>query len=182
MIEEKGYPPTLSEISEHFHFSSPTAALSHLQALKNKGYIERIRHVSRGIRLLSQGAARSVPILGQIVAGRPLLAEENIEGQIHVDYEFCSTADSVFALKVQGDSMVEDGIFEGDYILVRCQPTAIDGEIVVAMVQGETTVKRFYQKGNQIELRPANPDYDPIVANAEDVQILGKVIGLVRKY
>lgn len=126
---------------------------------------------------------REVPVLGRVPAGKPLLAEENIEGFLSVGREMAPGKD-VFALKVKGDSMIEDGILDGDYVIIRHQETAENGDIVCALIDGEATLKKFYKKGNTITLRPANKDYSPIVVSREHpggFRILGKAIGLTRK-
>ena len=127
--------------------------------------------------------SREVPVLGRVPAGKPLLAEENIEGFVSVAREMASGKE-VFALEVKGDSMVEDGIRDGDYVIIRKQGTAENGDIVCALIAGEATLKRFYKKGKAVTLRPANKDYSPIVVSQEEpggFRILGKAIGLTRR-
>lgn len=128
--------------------------------------------------------AREVPVLGKVPAGKPLLAEENIEGFLSVAREM-APGKEVFALKVKGDSMIEDGILDGDYVIIRRQETAENGDVVCAVMDGEATLKRFYKKGNIINLRPANKNYSPIVVSQEKpggFRILGKLMGLTRKF
>ena len=165
----------------------------HLDALVRKGYIQRSRN-ARGIRLLREGAPREqlapvtplptlIPVVGRIAAGAPLLAEQHIEERLAVDPRFVP-GPGCFAVRVHGDSMINAGISDGDYIMVRPQADADNGQIVAVLIEGEATVKRFYrEKGGRIRLQPENPAVDPIFLNPRDqsVRILGKVVGLFRK-
>lgn len=193
-IADFGYPPTLREIGSALDINSTNAVNDHLKALERKGAIWRDRSRSRGISLTDRsrkkgerpdsfGGAFEVPILGRIAAGVPLLAEENVEGSVALDPMFQSSSAPVFALKVVGDSMIEDGIIEDDLIIVRAQSTARQGETVVALVDGEATVKRFYREEDRIRLQPANRDMEPIFILAEEGRetlIQGIVVGVMR--
>ena len=183
-IQKKGFPPTIREIGERFRIASTNGVRAILFALTQKGYIKREPLVSRGIELLSQTRPSfvAVPTLGRIAAGLPILAVENIEGTIAVDRSFLTGGD-IFSLKVAGDSMKDSGIFDGDYVLARMQPTAENGDIVVAVIGEEATVKRYSPGKNRIKLEPANPLFEPIVVDKKspDFRIAGKVIGLLRK-
>ena len=183
-VREKGYAPSIHEIGQRFKIASTNGVSDHLKALERKGYIRRIGN--RAMDILSpQGrpllsGAREVPILGRIRAGTPLLAEENIEGFLAVAHEIARGRE-LFALKVKGDSMAEDGILEGDCVIIRRQETADNGEIIAALIGAEATLKRFYRKGDTVALKPSNKNYAPIVLSRGEFRILGKVVGLVRK-
>jgi repressor LexA len=176
-IRGKGHPPTIREIGRSFGFRSTGTVRDHLRALERKGYLRTMRGKSRG--LLPQQWLRALPIIGRVPAGGPLLAEENVEGTLDLSREF--GGEKVFALKVHGDSMVEAGICEGDLVVVRAQDHAEAGEIVVALVDGEATVKRFARRAGKPWLQPANPRYEPIAVGG-DTKILGRVIGVIRSY
>ncbi len=187
-VREKGYAPSIQEIGSKFRIASTNGIFRHLKALEKKGYIRRVG--KRALEIVSaQGRpvlpdVREVPVLGRVPAGKPLLAEENIEGFVPVARQMAPGGEA-FALKVKGDSMIEDGILDGDYVIVRRQQTAENGDIVCALIGSETTLKRFYKKGKAITLRPANNNYSPIVISQEEpgaFRILGKAIGLTRKF
>jgi len=193
-IEQYGYPPSIPEIQEKFSFKSPNAVSDHLEALERKGYIARRPHKSRGIEVLIQskpekdenlngGNVAEVPIVGRVSAGTPILAEENLEGTLFVDRSLVRDPKGVFALRVQGESMVKAGILDGDFVLIKQQPAAEQGEIVVALIEDEATVKRFYKDKNKIKLKPENDTMKPIVVDSKggSVRILGKVVGVIRK-
>lgn len=192
MIENKGLPPTIREIGEKFKIASTNGVRAILSALSRKGYIRRKPLVSRGIELIKKaklqfdfgkgGAFVAVPLVGRISAGLPLLAVENIEGSIAVDKSFLPGGD-VFSLKVVGDSMKDEGIFDGDYVLARAQSTAEKGDIVVAVIGEEATVKTYVPQKNRVKLEPANPNYKPIIVEQKspNFRIAGKVIGLLRR-
>ena len=184
MIQKKGFPPTIREIGEKFNITSTNGVRAILSALDKKGYIKRKPLVSRGIEVLAQTRPSfvAVPLLGRIAAGLPILAVENIEGTIAVDSSFVTGGD-IFSLKVVGDSMKESGIFDGDYVLARMQPSAEKGDIVVAVIGEEATVKRYSPEKNRIRLEPANPVFEPIIVDKKspDFRIAGTVIGLLRK-
>lgn len=184
-IREKGYAPSILEIGAKFKIASTHGVFRHLQALQKKGYIRRVG--KRAIELLTPLGrplfpdARELPILGRIAAGKPLLAEENIEGFLAVPYEI-ARGKELFALKVKGDSMIEEGILEGDCVIVKRQESAENGEIIAALIGAEATLKRFYRKGDTVTLKPSNKNYDPVVLHRGEFRILGKVVGLVRKF
>lgn len=187
-LSECGYPPTLREIGEHMGIRSTNGVNDHLKALERKGYLVREELKSRALRPveLDRHKKTEVPILGRVAAGQPILASENIVDRVVVDRFFIGAASGrdVFGLVVQGESMIEDGIFDGDYIFVRKQPTAERGEIVVVMIDGEATVKRIYPEGDRVRLQPANESMQPIYVSHDDfrsVDILGKVIGVYRR-
>jgi|SRR5581483_7112098 len=179
MIQRRGYPPSLREIAEHFDIAGVRAVEKHILALERKGYLRKGAG-ARALELVGHGQGRSVPILGKVAAGEPILAQENLLGSLMVDPSL-SPRDAYF-LKVKGESMRGAGILEGDLVLVKPQPDADSGEIVVAMVEGEATVKRLIKKKRQYILMPENPDFDPIVLTEKDstFQILGKVISVIR--
>jgi repressor LexA len=181
-IKDVGYPPTVRDIARDFKMSSK-GAYDHLVAIEKKGYVRRDPTKPRAIELLdfiqrdSQDSVISIPVVGRVAAGEPLLATQNIERTISVSSDMIRTEDP-FALRVKGDSMIGAGILEDDYVIVRQQQSAEQGDIVVALIGEEATVKRFYKESKHIRLQPENPSMSPIIV--EDVTILGKVIGLFR--
>jgi len=181
--ERAGYPPTVREIGGAFDMSEK-GAFDHLKAIEKKGYIRRDPRKPRAIEILDFVAARhrqeiaEIPIVGRIAAGEPLLAEQNIEGTLPLPRQMVGEGNA-FALRVKGDSMINAGIFNGDYVVVKGQSAAEQGDIVVALLNDEATVKRFYLEDDSIRLQPENPSMPPIVT--KDVVILGKVIGLFRR-
>src|SRR4051812_19825063 len=191
-IAARGYPPTLREIGTHFGIRSTNGVNDHLRALEKKGYLQREDLKSRALRpVTALGKPREpasevvdVPLLGRVAAGVPLLAVENVNETVRVDRFFIGQTREVFALRVKGDSMIEDGIFDGDYIFVRKQFQANKGETVVAMIEGEATVKRYYPEGDVIRFHPANAAMQPIFVRKRDfksVNLLGIVIGVYRR-
>lgn len=188
-LSSRGYPPTLREIGEHMGIRSTNGVNDHLKALERKGYLVREELKSRALRPVDMRAEREdveVEIIGRVAAGQPILAQENIIDRVVVDRYFLGAvkAKDVFGLVVRGDSMIEDGIFDGDYIFVRKQSTADTGEIVVVIIDGEATCKRFYPEGDRIRLQPANPAMEPIYVRRSDfraVDILGRVVGVYRR-
>lgn len=183
-IRDNGMPPTIDEIGRRFNISSTNGVNDHLVALVRKGYIERSSK-ARSIRVTEKGAAglygagaTMVPLVGRIAAGFPILAEENIEDIIPVSPAL--GLDEGYSLRVQGDSMIEDGILDGDIIIVDPKRRPRKGDIVVALVGDEATVKRFYPQGETLELRPANAAMQSLMVPARDVQIQGVVVGLQR--
>jgi repressor LexA len=192
MIENKGFPPTIREIGGKFKISSTNGVRAILSALIRKGYIRRKPLVSRGIELVRKarilfdfsrtGSYVTVPVLGRIAAGLPTLAVENVEGSIAVDKSFLPGGD-VFSLQVQGESMRDSGIFDGDWVLARVQSVAERGDIVVAVIGEEATVKKYVPLRNRVKLEPANRAFKPILLDksSEEFRIAGKVIGLLRK-
>jgi repressor LexA len=184
-IAHRGYPPTMREIGEHMGISSTNGVNDHLKALERKGHLVRDDMKSRALRPVSgSGQVIEVPLVGRVAAGEPVLAVENIEDTVRVDRFFIGPSREVFALRVTGDSMIEDGIFDGDYIFVRKQIAAERGDIVVAIIEGEATVKRFYPEGDRIRFQPANASMKPIVVHRSQfrsVDIIGVVVGVFRK-
>jgi repressor LexA len=176
-IRRKGHPPTFREIGRAFRFRSTGTVRDHLRAIEAKGWLRKARGKSRS--LFPENLWRAVPVLGRVPAGGPLLAEENIEGTLDLSEEF--RGEKVFALKVRGDSMQEAGIHDGDLVVVRAQDHAEPEQIVVALVEGEATVKRLARRNGRLQLQPANPRYQPIPIEG-DTRILGKVIGVIRSY
>lgn len=176
-IRSKGHPPTIREIGAAFRFRSTGTVRDHVKALETKGYLRTAQGKSRGI--FPKDIWPAFPILGRVTAGTPLLAEENIEGMFDLTSEF--SGQKVFALKVRGDSMEEAGIHDGDLVVVRSQEQAEPEEIVVALIEGETTVKRLVRRGEKFELHPANKRYTPIPVGPS-TKVLGKVIGVIRSY
>jgi len=184
-IRKRGYPPTLREIGSHFGIRSTNGVNDHLRALEKKGFLHREDLKSRALRpLVSEEEMIDVPVLGRVAAGQPLLAVQNYEDTVKVDRFFIGQSREVFALRVKGDSMIEAGIFDGDYVFIRKQLQATPGEIVVAMIGDEATVKRYYPEGDTIRFQPANSAMAPIIVRRRDfrsVNLLGVVIGVYRK-
>jgi len=184
-IGKRGYPPTLREIGSHFGIKSTNGVNDHLRALEKKGYLHREDLKSRALRpIVSTGQTIEVPILGKVAAGQPLLATRNYDDTVKVDRFFIGQNREVFALRVKGESMIEDGIFDGDYVFVKKQLQANPGETVVVMIEDEATVKRYYPEGETIRFQPANASMQPILVRKRDfksVNILGIVIGVYRK-
>ena len=185
-VREKGYPPSVREICEAVGLKSTSTVHGHLARLEKKGYIRRDKTKPRAIEILEGVSENSspreyvnVPIIGNITAGLPVLAVENIEDTFPVPVEYVHD-DDVFMLKVKGESMIEAGIYDKDLILVRQQNTAQNGDIVVALIEEYATVKRFFKEENYIRLQPENQAMSPILVR--DVTVLGKVIGLFRKF
>ena len=188
-LEKRRIPPTVREIQEHFRFESTNAVTEHLASLERKGYLKRRAGISRGIELASKSASfhpgiAAVPLVGEIAAGTPILAEENIEGFLHLDKTLIR-GDGHFLLKVRGDSMKGAGIFDKDFVLVKKESRAETGHIVAAYLNGEATVKHFWSRRGAVELRAANPAYSPIRITKEkhpDFQILGRVRAVLRVF
>jgi len=179
---EHGYPPSVREIGERVGLSSSSTIHAHLKALERRGLISRDPTKPRALRPGSAPPAPEtvvLPVLGRVAAGVPITAQEDIEGEFVLPSEFAPRASDAFMLRVQGDSMVEAAILDGDLILVRPQRTAENGEIVVAMLDGEATVKRFYREAGRIRLQPENRAMTPIYAS--DVEIVGRVEAVVRR-
>ena len=189
MVGSKGRPPSIREIGEHFKIHSTNGVRAVLEALERKGYIRRDRYTSRGIELLKEafdtalsGRYREVFWVGNVAAGTPVWAEQNIQGSFLLDREFIP-GEEVFSLRVNGNSMIDAGIYDGDYVLVRRQETASPGDVVVAQIGDEATVKRFYPERRRVRLEAANPEYGPIIVERDTpgFNIAGKVIGLLRR-
>lgn len=186
-IRRQGFPPTVRDICEAVGLSSSSTVHAHLSALEAKGLIRRDPSKPRALEVLDRdippmpaaaGNVVELPVIGAVAAGTPILATENIETTIPLPTEVVRD-DSTFVLRVKGESMIGAGIFDGDYVVVRQQPTASNGEIVVAMLEDEATVKRFFRESDRIRLQPENPDMDPIYAR--DVTVLGKVVAVFRR-
>ena len=186
-VRERGYPPSVREIGEAVGLASSSTVHGHLDRLEKKGLIRRDPTKPRAIEILDDDSranfalsVRQVPLVGKVTAGTPITATENIEDYFPLPVHLVGDQE-VFMLSVQGDSMIEAGIFDGDYVIVRQQPTANNGDIVVAMTgDGEATVKTFYKERDHIRLQPENSSMEPI--RLTDVTILGKVIGLIRRF
>jgi repressor LexA len=188
-IREHDRSPTIREIGEEIGISSTNGVRYHLSILEKLGYIRRNKGISRGIEwrehhIKTEGrGVIEIPLVGQVAAGRPILAVENIEGVLAVD-EMLARSKECFALRVSGDSMRDAGILNGDVVVVSPGPSARNGDIVVALLDDEATVKTYVSQKGQVVLRPENPDYDDIVLDGrgDDVRVLGKVVGLMRKF
>jgi repressor LexA len=207
-VVDQGYPPTIREIGEHFGIRSTNGVNDHLKALERKGYLLRGELKSRALSVIDGGKSGApqarftrvgrrelsavgssevvdIPVVGKVAAGAPILAQENITDHVRIDSMLVGdSGKKVFALRVAGDSMIGDGIFDGDYIFVRKQLQAASGEIVVAMIEDEATVKRFYPEGERIRFQPSNPRLKPIYVNKHEfreTQIIGVVVGVYRK-
>lgn len=181
-VEEKGYPPSVREIGQAVGLSSSSTVHGHLNRLEQKGYLRRDPTNPRAIELLSPEHRRvpyqQVPVVGRVTAGEPILAVENVETYVPLSKELFGD-DELFVLKVRGESMIEAGILDGDWVIVRRQATAENGDIVVARIEDEATVKRFFREHGHIRLQPENPTMEPIIVDR--VEILGLVTGLFRK-
>ena len=195
-IVDRGYPPTIREIGERLKIKSTNGVNDHLKALERKGYLAREDMKSRALRPIDAGPSRApvrelrpsrtvkVPILGRVAAGAPLLAVEDARDSVEIDSFFLGGDKECFALRIVGESMIEDGIFDGDYIFVKKQSTANRGDIVVALLEDEATCKRYYPEGDRIRLQPANSAMQPIYVRRSDFKqtsILGVVVGVYRK-
>jgi repressor LexA len=207
-IVERGFPPTLREIGEHFNIRSTNGVNDHLKALEKKGHLRREDLKSRAMRpVLPDGSGEvvplrrsamgtgvmevvpsddmaEVPILGRVAAGQPILAVEQATDTVRIDRILIGAHREVFGLRIVGESMIEDGIFDGDYVFVKKAPTARPGEIVVAMIEGEATVKRYFPEGDVIRFQPANSNMQPIIVRKDQfksVDIIGVVVGVYRK-
>lgn len=184
-IQRKGYPPSVREIGEAVGLSSSSTVHAHLSHLEEMGYIRRDPTKPRAIEVLVGGQSGEqrrkliqLPILGRVAAGQPLLAEENVEDFFPIPRDF-GPVDEAFMLRVRGESMIEAGIYDGDLVVVQRTSEAENGAIVVAMIEDEATVKRFYRESGHIRLQPENQTMEPIYAT--DVIVIGRVIGLVRR-
>jgi repressor LexA len=207
-IVERGFPPTLREIGEHFSIRSTNGVNDHLKALEKKGHLRREDLKSRAMRpVLPDGSGEvvplrraplgtgvievvsgddmaEIPILGRVAAGQPILAVEHATDTVRIDRVLIGGHREVFGLRIVGESMIEDGIFDGDYVFVKKTPSAHSGDIVVAMIEGEATVKRYYPEGDSIRFQPANSNMQPIIvsrAEFKSVDIIGIVVGVYRK-
>ena len=196
--EECGFPPTIREIGEEMDIRSTNGVNDHLKALERKGFLTRGEQQSRSLvptkrarMILGLGSKKSdptmleIPLLGRVAAGAPLLAQENVEDTVRIDsFLLGGNGKEVFALRVKGNSMIDDGIHDGDFIFVKKAPNAASGEIVVALIEDEATVKRYFPEGDRIRFQPANKDMEPIYVAKSDFRqtmILGRVVGVYRK-
>lgn len=184
-IEAKGYPPTVREIGEAVSLSSSSTVHAHLKALEDAGLIKRDAVLTRAIKLLPGMAGKpkssrvvSLPVVGRVAAGKPSLAVEDFEETFPLPQDFLGGSDG-FMLRVRGDSMIEDGIRDGDLVIVRRQEVAENGDTVVALLENEATVKRFYRENGKVRLQPANSAMSPMIVDS--VKLAGKVVGLLRK-
>ena len=185
-IDDRGYAPSFEEIAESFGYSSLATVHEHLSNLERKGYIRKSYNESRSIELVSQEAGTPVvelPLLGAVAAGLPIEAIQDSE-TLAVPPDMVSRRRDNYVLRVEGNSMIEEQIRDGDYIVVQAQENAEDGQMVVALVAGESaTVKKLYREpGGQIRLQPANPTMEPIFVDAQDLRVQGVVVGVIRKY
>ncbi len=181
-ITRFGYSPSYEEVRQNLGFKSLNAVYKHLKQLEQRGYLQiPWNNKKRALDLVPvKPAAISIPFLGTVAAGIPIEAVETPES-IEVPENFLGNGNN-FALRVRGDSMIDDGIRDGDILIIMQQPRAENGQTVVALVRGEATVKKFYQRGDEVELKPANAQMKPFRAKAEDVRIVGVVMGLLRNY
>ena len=189
-IRQRGYPPTIRELGKLLGIKSLRGVTTHLDAIAKKGFLKResrARSISLSDLVAPFERALRVPVLGRIRAGDPVLAQEHVEGHVVIDGSWIGGAAAPggaehFALKVQGDSMINAGILEGDFVIVRQQATAQDGDVVVALLGDEATIKRFYKEGDQIRLQPEHPTMEPIVVTKpQPFAVLGKVVALFRQ-
>lgn len=193
-LDRRGYPPTLREIGERLGIRSTNGVNDHLVALTKKGYLQRQDLKSRALRVMGSSSEPpperitdlvEIPLLGRVAAGQPILAEERLEDRLRVDRLLIGNHREVFALRVLGDSMIDAGIHDGDFVFVRKQPTANPGDIVVAMINDEATVKYFYPEADRIAFKPANTRMQPIYVHRDDfrpVNLMGTVVGLYRRF
>jgi repressor LexA len=183
-MEDWGRSPSFEEICSHFGFTSYNTVTTYLKTLEWKGYIRlpRKKNQKRAIEIISPVETRRLefPLLGRVAAGKPIEAVEEV-GAIEVPSSMIGQGDH-FVLQVRGDSMKEDGILDGDFIIVRKQPTAENGQTVVALINNEATVKKYYKQENYIELRPSHTDMEPILIKEGDLRIEGRVVGVMRHY
>jgi repressor LexA len=185
-VQQNGYPPSIREIGDHFKIGSLRGVTVHLDALVKKGYIER-QNTPRSIRLKHPQYQASthvamLPLVGNIAAGVPILAQEYVEDMVPVPSQMVRNIKDAYLLRIKGDSMSGEGIRPRDLVIIKPQQTAGSGDLVAVMVGDEATVKRIYFNGPTVRLMPSNPAYEPIVAEAAEVRVLGRVVGLLRDY
>ena len=178
--KKNSYPPSVREMCAGLGISSTATIVYHLKKLEEQGKLSREKSRNRAIEVSGVSMLSGIPVVGKVAAGIPITATENVEDTLSFSQNLFGDQDELFILKVQGESMINAGIFDGDKIVVHKQENAENGEIVVAMIDGEATVKRFYKEKNQIRLQPENEFMSPIIV--KDVQILGTVVGLIRNY
>ncbi len=184
-FQKFGNTPTIREIGKNFKIRSTNGVRTHLEALIKKGYIKKTEMISRGLSLpgrITEGVSR-IPLVGSAPAGVPIDAIENVEGEFAVDNSFLPKGES-FTLTVKGDSMTKAGILNGDIVLVKKQQDATSGDIVVALINGEATIKRYFKEAGQVRLQPENDSFKPILVteHSGEFQIAGKVVGLMRRF
>ena len=186
--EERGYPPTIREIGLNFNLNSTGSVRDYLHALEKKGFINRNLRTSRGIEILKKtiiAKTRSIPIYGSIAAGAPTVAaQQSYDEEVIVDSAWFGNDSETFSLRVQGESMIDAGILDGDLVVVRKQDYANEGDIVAVVIDDDATVKYFHREGNRIRFQPANEAMEPIYMeeNKAQLHISGKVVGVMRKY
>jgi repressor LexA len=185
-LSENGYPPSFEEIARHFGYTSLATVHEHLENLKQKGYIRKSYNASRSIELVPTGlkvAAIELPLLGQVAAGAPIEAIQEQE-TIAVPEDFLARGGQHYVLRVRGDSMIDEQIRDGDYVIVNSRNTATNGEMVVALVHGDSaTVKKFYrERDGRVRLQPANPSMSAMYFPSHDVTVQGIVVGVIRRY
>jgi len=191
-IQENGYPPTIREIGGHMGIRSTNGVNDHLKALERKGYLTRTDLKSRAMRPVHMEPpgpkiddnVLEIPVLGRVAAGEPILAVEHAEDTVRIDRFLLGGQREVFALRIVGQSMIEDGIFDQDYVFVHKTPTANRGDTVIALIDGNATCKRYYPEAERIRLQPANAAMEPIYVHKRDFRetmILGKVVGVYRR-
>lgn len=178
-LEYKGYPPSVREICHAVGFKSTSSVHAHLRELEQAGLLRRDATKPRAMELTDNPKGRAVPLVGKVTAGQPILAQQNIEDEIVIPQDMVR-GEEVFALRVEGESMIEAGILSGDIVIVRRQSDAVNGDIVVAMIEDEATVKRIFYEDHQVRLQPANCTMEPIYA--DEVTVLGRVVALLREY
>ncbi len=186
-ISENGFPPTFREIASHFELASTFGVKRHIDALVKKGHLSSISNSGRTLSLTNPAPKSEnmleIPIVGRVAAGYPILAQENLEGTFSLDAGLIRRKKDCFGLKVKGDSMINAGIFEGDLVIISPQKECEDGDIVVALLDDEATMKRFIKKGEDIFLKPENEKYSVIDLNKySNFSIIGKVVGVFRSY
>ncbi len=189
-VELNSFPPTYREIGQKFRIVSTFGVKRHIDALVKKGYLNTGNNLSRTLSLVvnndpiqKEETIIEIPVVGRVAAGQPILAEENIEGNFIIDKNFLGSRTECFGLKVRGDSMMNAGILEGDLVIIQPQKEAANGDIIVALLKDEATMKRFSNANGKIYLIPENEKYDPIVIeDNEEFSIVGKVIGVFRSY
>ena len=184
--QENGLSPTQREIRDHFGYSSYGTVYKHLRLLEDKGFLERDRNQKRGLQLvrmaLRTDESEEIPFLGLIAAGQPIETFSEPETKSVPGHLFGGRPNDHYVLRVVGESMIQEGIHDGDFVVVLRREQARTGEMVVALVSGEVTLKRFFPEGAHVRLQPANPTMEPILARAQDVKVQGVVVGLMRKY
>ncbi|MBO4639297.1 MAG: transcriptional repressor LexA [Treponema sp.] len=182
--DANGYPPTVREISEHFDISI-RAVQDHILALQKKGFLSQAQKRARSIKVISDSGESvpfvgRVPLLGTVAAGKPLLCEENLDGYLNLTEPFVRPGKSYFALRVRGQSMINAGILEGDLAVIEQASTAVDGQIIVAVIDDAITLKRYYKEAGRVRLQPENPSFQPIYC--DDLRIVGILSNIVRTY